>query len=128
MHEQAGNDCSTEQLLVNLRSQQKQVAIMQCHRQEEAQSEHWAIQLTNILQQECSVQECEVRCGIAENWAQCGAKGSIGSSAERSQVDSWLGNGCRTYTDIQETSECQGVQKHNNVEHVQQNVSRSHSA
>ncbi len=91
---------------------------MQCHGQEEVQIGHWAKQFTDILQQECSIQKCEVSCGIAEDWAQSGAKGGIGSSAEGSQVNSWLGNGCRTYTDIQETSECQGIQKHTNVKHI----------
>ncbi len=110
--------CSTEQLLVHLCSQQQQVAVMQCHRQEEAQIGHRAKEFTNILQQECSVQECEVSCGIAEDWAQCGAKGSIGRSAEGSQVDGWLGNGCRTCTNMQVTTECQDVQKHINVQHI----------
>ena len=95
-----------------------QVAIMQCHRQDEVQIGHWARRFTNILQQECSVQECEISCGIAEDWAQCGAKGSISSSAEGSQVNSWLRNGCRTYTDIQETNECLGAQNHTNVKHI----------
>ena len=91
---------------------------MQCHKQKQVQIGYWARQFTNILQQECSVQECEISCGIAEDWAQCGAKGSIGSSAEGSQVDSWLRNGCRTCTDVQDRSEGQGVEKHTNVEHV----------